>query len=281
MMGPRIFGIPALRAPIVAIIRRGPSAWMHVGRWDLETPAYEPGAWLRGTIYPQRCDLSPDGRWLAYFALKASAEWELGATYLAISRLPWLTALAGWGIGSTWTRGMQFLEDRSVCEVDEPDRGDLRPVRDRFGLRLSRADAFAVERRRGWTETADTPPRAEDDAWDERRGDRIVMEKVRPGSGGSDRLTVRGTYAAIRELHGIRSDVRYELHAGDAATLLEGVQWADWDARGRLLVATEDGRLQIRDVGPGGRAQGSVTWEADEGAHVPDPTPPPAEATAW
>ena len=78
-MGPRIFGIIALHAPVVAVIRRGPSDWMHVSRWDLETPAYEPGAWLRGTIYPQRCDLSPDGRWFSYFALKASAEWELGA----------------------------------------------------------------------------------------------------------------------------------------------------------------------------------------------------------
>ena len=92
-MGPRIFGIVALQAPVVAVIRRGPTDWMHVSRWDLEAPAYEPGAWLRGTIYPQRCDLSPDGRWFAYFALKASAEWELGATYIVISRLPWVTAL--------------------------------------------------------------------------------------------------------------------------------------------------------------------------------------------
>jgi hypothetical protein len=199
-MGPRIFGIIALHASIVAVIRRGPTDWMHVSRWDLETPAYEPGAWLRGTIYPQRCDLSPDGRWFAYFALKASAEWELGPTYIVISRLPWLTALAAWGIGSTWTRGMQFVEDRAVVDVDEPDLGDLGPVRERFGLRLSRADSFAVERRRAWTETADTPPRTDDDAWDERRGDRIVMEKPRPNANGSDRLTVRGTYAAIREL---------------------------------------------------------------------------------
>jgi hypothetical protein len=51
-MGPRIFGIVAQNAPVVAVIRRGPSDWMHLSRWDLETPAYEPGAWLRGTIYP-------------------------------------------------------------------------------------------------------------------------------------------------------------------------------------------------------------------------------------
>ncbi|MGA9160422.1 MAG: hypothetical protein WB297_06100 [Actinomycetota bacterium] len=275
-MGPRIFGIAALRAPVVAVIRRGPTDWMHLSRWDLETPAYEPGAWLRGTIYPQRCDLSPDGRWFAYFTLKASADWELGGTYIVISRLPWLTALAGWGIGSTWTRGMQFVEDPGVFEIDEPDLGDLAAVRGRFGLRLSRADSFAVERRRGWTETADTPPRDEDDAWDERRGDRIVMEKARPNADGSDRLTVRGTYAAIRELHGHRTDVRYELRSGRLTRNLEDVQWAEWDPMGRLLVATSDGRLQIRDGGGG-----TILWEADEGELGPDPMPPPAEASTW
>jgi hypothetical protein len=275
-MGPRIFGIIALHAPVVAVIRRGPSDWMHLSRWDLETPAYEPGAWLRGTIYPQRCDLSPDGRWFSHFALKASAEWELGPTYIVISRLPWLTALAAWGIGSTWTRGMQFVEDRAVFEVDEPDLGDLSSVRERYGLRLSRADSFAVERRRGWTETPDTPPRAPDDAWDERRGDKIVMEKPRPNASGSDRLTVRGTYAAIRELHGQRTDIRYEHCSRDLTRHLDHVQWADWDARGRLLVATDEGLLQIRDG-----ADGSVRWEADEGAFEPDPAPPPAEASIW
>jgi len=280
-MGPRIFCIPALRAPVVAVIRRGPSQWMHVSRWDLDGPSYEPGAWLRATIYPQRCDLSPDGRWLVYFVLKPSAEWGPGPAYIAISRLPWLTALAAWGIGSTWTRGMQFLEDPSAWQVDEPDEGDLAAVRDRFGLRMTRADSFAVERRRGWTETTDTPPRAPDDAWDERRGDRIVMDKVRPGSNGSERLTVRGTYAAIRELHGIRTDVRYDVHRGDRSILLEDVQWSDWDPRGRLLVATGEGRLQIREFDSPASGSGAVAWEADESAFAPDPAPPPVDASVW
>jgi hypothetical protein len=101
----------------------------------------------RSTIYPQRCDLSPDGRWFAYFALKASAERELGPTYIAISRLPWLTALAAWGIGSTRRRGMQFVQDRAVQEVDELDLGDLSRVRERYG-RLTRAGSSRTPRRR-------------------------------------------------------------------------------------------------------------------------------------
>ena len=193
---------------------------MHLSRWDLETPAYEPGAWLRGTIYPQRCDLSPDGRWFSYFALKGSAEWEVGPTYIVISRLPWLTALAAWGIGSTWTRGMRFVEDRAVFEVDEPDLGDLSSVRERYGLRLSGADSFAIERRRGWTETPDTSPRAPDDAWDERRGDKIVMEKPRPNASGSDRphgpRDVRRDPRAARSADG--RSVRAPLPRPDAAS---------------------------------------------------------------
>jgi hypothetical protein len=243
---------------------------MHVGRWDLRTPAYEPGAWLRGTIYPQRCDVSPDGRWLAYFALKASAGWALGSTYIAISNLPWLAAVAAWATDGTWTRGVRFVEDRSVWDLPEPDHGDVRDIRARFGLRMSRADSFAVERRRGWVESARTPRRSPDDAWDEQRGDRIEMEKARPGE-GSVKLLVRGRYAGRRELHGFDADIRYEIDRAGERQRLDHVQWADWDDRGRLLVATAEGRLQIRG------ADGTVEWEADEAAFAPHPVQTPSE----
>jgi len=89
----------------VAVLRRGPSDWSHVGRWDVARGTYEPGAWIRANLYPQRCDLSPDGRWLCYFTLKGGARWDVGDTYVAISRLPWLTALAAWSTCGSWTSG--------------------------------------------------------------------------------------------------------------------------------------------------------------------------------
>ena len=66
------------------------------------------------------------------------------------------------------------------------------------------------------------------------------------------------------------------IRSHDLTQHLDHVQWADWDAQGRLLVATDEGRLQIRDG-----ANGSVQWEADENAFEPDPAPPPAEASVW
>jgi hypothetical protein len=273
---PRIFGIPATRAPVVAILARGPSRWMRLGRWHTEHDVYEHGAWLAGTVYPQRCDLSPDGRWLTYFALKPSSRWDAGWTYVAVSRLPWFTALAAWGTDGTWTRGVRFVDDRERWIAD-PDEGEASALRARYGLEVRRAATFSVERDRGWTETEDTPPRADDDAWDEKRARRVTMRKPSPAD-DAVRLLVGGRFAAFRDVRNYDPEVWYALERPGRLDTLEGVQWAEWDGRGRLLVATTDGRLQIRT---GGFGPDAVVWERDLSADVPDPQPPPAEARRW
>ncbi len=93
---PRLVGNPARAASVVAVLRRGPSDWTHVARWDVDALTYVSGSWLHGTLYPQRCAVSPDGRWLCYVALKTGGRWSAGSTYVAVSRLPWLTAPAAW-----------------------------------------------------------------------------------------------------------------------------------------------------------------------------------------
>jgi hypothetical protein len=271
---PRLFGIPATRAPIVAVLRRGPTEWSHVGRWDVARGVYEPGAWIRANLYPERCDLSPDGRWLCYFTLKMPGRWKAGSTYVAISRLPWLAALAAWGTCGTWTRGAHFVDDPSAWGVGDPDEGDASPCRRKFGLAVTRPASFAVERRRGWTETPDTPPRAADDMWDERRAV-ITMEKPRPKRDDHVRLRVRGRFAAFRD--GRSKDVTYEIAADNTVNALDA-QWADWDADGRLLVATRDGRLQIRELSTDGLR---VVSEANAAAETPQPAAPPADALRW
>jgi len=73
-------------------------------------------------------------------------------------------------------------------------------------------------------------------------------------------------------------DFGYELRVGDTEHALTGAQWADWDAGGRLLVATTDGRLQIR---PGSPRDSTVVWETDLAPLEPDPQPPPSQASQW
>ena len=276
---PRLFCVPASRAPVLAVIRRGPSDWSHLGAWDPARNAYTPGAWIHAHLYAQRSDLSPDGRWFASFTLKPSARWDVGATYVAISRLPWLTALAAWSTCGTWTRGIHFVEDREVWQVSEPEEGDITPCRRAFGLAVTRAASFQVERRRGWTETAGSPPFTAADPWEIQRGGGVRVEKPRPGSGGATRLVAGGGFAAFRESREWwKGAIAYALVDGDATVPLADVQWADWDATGRLLVATRDGRLQVRE-GAGGRL--AVAWEIDLAPLRPEPTAPPAEAQQW
>jgi hypothetical protein len=276
MTAPRLFGVPARDVPVVAVIRRGPSSWCQLGRWTVGAePTYESGSWLRATVYPQRCALSPDGRWLSYFALGGPARWAAGGTYVAVSRLPWARALAAWGTGGTWTLGAEFRDDRSVWEVGDPDEGDPAALRERYGLGWVRPVTYAAERRAGWVESPSSPPYDPADVWEIRRASHIVMQRPRPG--GHEVLSVRGALAAYRSGDARRHgppDYRLDDEP------LPGVQWADWSPDGDLLVATADGRLQVRQIRQGDNG-GIVGWEIDLSGLSPDPQPPPVDAERW
>jgi hypothetical protein len=44
--GPRLFGITATHAPVVAVLRRGPSDWSHLVAWNIERGEFTSGAWI-------------------------------------------------------------------------------------------------------------------------------------------------------------------------------------------------------------------------------------------
>ena len=269
---PRIYCIPAIQAPVVAVFRRGPSNWAHVGRWDLAARRYEPGAWLGGRIFPRRSDLSPDGRYLCYFAHKPSATWEHGEAYVALSKLPWLTALHAFGTCGTWTRGYYFTEDGSR----DNRQMDKLPIP--YGLRPIPVVQFANERQRGWIEAEDSPIRDPGDAWDTRRNAR--MRKPQPH--GTRILCVEsvgvagGEFGVDQAVDGL--NVRYSLESNGNLELLDDVQWADWSRDGELLVATRSGWLQIRELEA---ASPGILFEEDLSSLEPNPTPPPGWAGSW
>lgn len=269
---PRIYCIPATKAPIVAVFRRGPADWSHVGCWDLCKQKYEPGAWLRGRIFPRRCDLSPDGRFLCYFVHKPAANWEHGDAYVAISRLPWLSALHAFGTCGTWSRGYYFTEDGS-CDSSEDSRLPI-PC----GLRSIPIIQFANERRRGWEEAVDSPQRNPDDTWDQRRNARI--RKRQPGG---DRILcleslghAGGEFGVDQSIDGLR--VSYSMEVDGEIQILDHLQWADWDRDGRLLTATRSGKLEIVNLR---EDKWEVLFEADLSVLEPQPIAPPDWVRRW
>jgi hypothetical protein len=122
----RVHPILARKANTAVIIRRGPSKSVCTLLWDRRNDAFKLGQWLRGRIYERRCDLSPDGKHFIYFAMNGKWGGPLKGSWTAISRAPYLKALALWPWGDCWNGGGLFLTDcrfwRNVgYHADEPD----------------------------------------------------------------------------------------------------------------------------------------------------------------
>jgi hypothetical protein len=132
----RLHVILAREAPLAVVIRRGPAKQVCTILWNRRTDEFTLGQWLKGRIYEDRCDLSPDGRYFIYFAYDGRAHREHGPAWTAVSRAPWLKAIALYSKGSTWGGGGIFtglrtywLDSEHVCVQDTTEvRRDVRDV---------------------------------------------------------------------------------------------------------------------------------------------------------
>lgn len=107
----RLYAILAREAPIGVIFRRGPTRWVQCIRWNTETDEFEPGQWFRGRIYERRGDLSPDGRLMVYFASKQGVKDVRKQSWTALSRPPYLTALNIWFYTGNYSGGGLFASN--------------------------------------------------------------------------------------------------------------------------------------------------------------------------
>jgi hypothetical protein len=89
----RIYVIKSPASPVAAVFRRGPSKQVQILKWDMKTDVFTPGQSFKGRIYERRCDVSPSGQYLIYFAAKHKPPLY---SWTAVSKLPYLTALALW-----------------------------------------------------------------------------------------------------------------------------------------------------------------------------------------
>jgi len=101
----RLHVLLARHSPLAVVIRRGPAKQVCTVGWNREDDSFELGQWLKGRIYEGGCDLSPDGKYMIYFAMKG------GETYTAVSRAPWLKAIEFYSMSGTWEGGGLFLTE--------------------------------------------------------------------------------------------------------------------------------------------------------------------------
>ena len=115
-MIPRLHIVFASESPNAAIVKRGPSDWSHILLWDTSSDTIQSGSWFHGRIYENGCSVSPNGELFAYFATKyhGAKTREVDYAWTAISKLPYLTALALWPQSDTWGGRTSFVDNRTL-----------------------------------------------------------------------------------------------------------------------------------------------------------------------
>lgn len=308
----RLHFLLAREAPTGVLFRRGPSRWVRLIKWNVADDTFELGQWFKGRIYEKRCDLSPDGSKLIYFAQKMNHrtlnDAEYSYAWTAISRPPYLTAVALWRKGDCWNGGGLFETNSRVWlnhypggsahpdhqptgldVVDQIDqRGEDDTVLDR---RLSR-DGWKLCQR--WQGRFHESPfaRAQRDlmakglSFDEMLAESLRLKlyeldtdsryitdspEVRERSSPDGRFFL-GMEMTIR---GFTAVYAFAVGAaGGEKTPLEGAEWADWDQRGRLAFVRR-GKVFVAQPGRG------QEWQQQELADFNPQEPVPLESPDW
>ena len=255
----RLYAILARDSSRAVLFRRGPSKQVLLVNWDTATDTIEEGQWFKGRIYERRCDLSPCGEFLLYFA---ASQRRPHYSWTAISRPPYFTALALWPKGDAWGGGghfasrdhillnhwgnqMQPAEDFSVPNWlrvepfgDRSGRGEDNPI---WAERLSRD---------GWVRVSEgkTTERAGADVWID-FDPPVIWEKPHPN--WPERYALRMKILGLKEKggpwyvcdHDVADATSGEVYA------FARTDWADWSHSGDL-VFTKHGAIHRVICGP-------------------------------
>lgn len=255
----RLFVLLAREAPVGVILRRGPREWTQMIRWDTKHDVFTAGQWFNGRIYPHRCDVSPDGKLLIYFAAKyfrVSDPTDAYRIWTAISKPPYFTALYTRPDFDTYGGGGFFIDNQTVLEnTTSPYTGVSKKLHEltimsEGTIYSDQAIFFKTLEARGWKTDA-----------------RSAYRK-------SGRFALNLNYTFIRH-----AKVTYSLRLSDVNHgTMKDVEWADFDQRGQLVLAKEGKLFRAVD-----RQGGTLTLRelADFNANKPEPLEAPEWAKKW
>lgn len=289
----RLYVILARKAPVAVVFRRGPSKRVLLVLWHLDTDTFHEGQWLKGRIYERRCDLSPSGKRLIYFAASYKGPYY---SWTAISKPPFLTAVALWPKGDGWGGGGLF---NSESEILLNHRSNEMTLAD--GFKLSKGiKVKPLGEHSGWGE--DSPivdQRLIRDGWDlVQRGESIkhelgapiwiefnppeIWSKVNPVETRSYEL--REVTNGIHERNGswyVTEHIIIDRNS-ETSISLGTTDLADWCGNGELLFA-KDGKI----FRLGFDKDGKLNPVEDAGLLIDlselkfDPKEAPVEARSW
>ena len=245
----RLYALLAREAPFAIVFRRGPSKSVLLIGWNTTTDTFQQGQWLKGRIYERRCDLSPTGHLLVYFAANHRKPYY---SWTALSRPPFLTALAMWPKGDAWGGGGHFLSRTRLAlnhRSGELKRADGFSIPkwlklEQFGNRSGWGEDDPIDsarlKRDGW-ELVEYPTKTKDDF-----GAKVGVEFSppirwrKPNPKWPKRYSLEMSIVGMNEKDGpsylIEHSVRRDLEGTDN---IGRSDWAEWSHSGDLLFAMD------------------------------------------
>jgi hypothetical protein len=227
---PKAFIHLAREAPVGVVLYRRSRLTTYVLKLDHMDRLHK-GSRFYGRLFPERCDLSPDGKLFVYFAMRGRKTGESvdPATWTAVCSPPWLKAHLFCPNGSTWGGGGLFLRDHRLAVIDRPENPDMKEV---GGYRLVRDNAALSNSEL-----------------------ELLRLKVRPAKESEFSHPAASATILRRLKDGVASgydQFDYDLRNADGAEFpgAEDIilaHWAGWDVHGRLMAATGS-KLRIYEV---------------------------------
>lgn len=241
----RIFVILARNAPLGVIFRRGPSKQVQLIKWHLGSDKLEYGQWFKGRIYERRCDLSPSGDFLAYFAAKNKKPLYC---WTAVSKPPYLTALAlwpkrfgAWGGGGLWESELTLLLNHEAGERDLMEGFHLkkdmktRPLGEYSGRGEDDPLYHTRLLRDGWVLKDQGECQKPD--WKAKVTWVYTRPQIYQKACGEHLLQMQTKGVHQQDGPWYLIDYAFLTKEGEALFTLPDTDWADWDGDGNLLFA--------------------------------------------
>ena len=281
----RLFVILARDAPIGVIFRRDPAKWTQLIRWNTATDVLDAGHWFKGRIYERQCDLSPSGEKLIYFAAKHdrhlhNPDPSYTATWTAISKIPYLTALALWPNGGTTYHGGGLFAAESEIQLNSVHYRWSNPARETPAPPHAKHVPPPELRCTPICFTSGSqlfPLRLVRDGW------RLMT----PGDVQEDGSVTQGRLVRLSKYKRFRLELEFDYQqmkpslidvraARPESGILDGATWADFDHHGRLVFARDGQLFRICLDRPS-----EIQLIADFNDRTPTCFPAPAWACNW
>lgn len=250
---PRLHVLMARDAPFGVVIRRGPSKQVCTIGWNRKDDTFKIGQWLKGRIYERRSDLSPDGKYMIYFAMNGHFNSESSGAWTALCQAPYMKAVGFWPQGNCWFGGGLFVDNstfwlngRYVPEATTNPplrRADQFPVYVDYGgecpgvyyLRLLR-DGWTLQSNEKFAayDEVTTFEKSINDSWLLRK---LAFAQINHPPG-------KGCYYD-----------RHEIENRKTGEKIDGTDWEWAEVDGRRLVWAEAGKLFAARIGPKGMGE--------------------------